>query len=110
MATAVHVNALSFSSFLKRKQKQKTDTPPHSLRIICTGRAFLSLNKQTCRLISSQKRVTQVGMFFSVSAGNGLVIRKKRGPGSSMQWSLPCAISFGGGTNSLHATFVAIHS
>lgn len=37
----------------------------------------------------------QVGMFFSVSAGNGLVMRKKRGAGGVAQWSLPCAISFG---------------
>jgi hypothetical protein len=34
-------------------------------------------------------------MFISVSAGNGLVMRKKRGPGGVAQWSLPCAISFG---------------
>mmetsp|Transcript_41649 Transcript_41649/g.66860 ORF Transcript_41649/g.66860 Transcript_41649/m.66860 type:complete len:252 (+) Transcript_41649:58-813(+) len=38
----------------------------------------------------------KVGMFLSFSAGNGVVLRKKRGPGGEAQWSLPCAISFGG--------------
>jgi len=39
----------------------------------------------------------QVGMFFSFSAGTGLVLRKKRGvAGGPGEWSLPCAISFGG--------------
>ena len=35
-------------------------------------------------------------MFLSFSAGNGLVMRKRRGPGGTAEWSLPCAISFGG--------------
>ena len=38
----------------------------------------------------------KVGMFLSFSAGNGMVIRKRRGSGGDIEWSLPCAISFGG--------------
>ena len=38
----------------------------------------------------------KVGMFLSFSAGNGLVMRKRRGPGNESRWSLPSAIAFGG--------------
>jgi len=38
----------------------------------------------------------KVGMFLSFSAGNGMVIRKRKGSGGDIEWSLPCAISFGG--------------
>ena len=38
----------------------------------------------------------KVGMFSPSSAGNGMVIRKRRGSGGDIEWSLPCAISFGG--------------
>ena len=38
----------------------------------------------------------KVGMFLSFSAGNGMVIRKRVGSGGDIEWSLPCAISFGG--------------
>ena len=37
-----------------------------------------------------------MGMFISFSGGNGLVMRKRRGPANESQWSLPCAIAHGG--------------